>query len=212
MPTPSTCLDHRLVSTQAAGLEEHGLDQVTDGLGRWLGGGGLLAKASIRRLEHLDGLGLAGLEGEALASVILVRNTVQRHPLLLQPGQYSSFIGSPLASAGRPDGAVHQGALRRLLREGQEVETEQTVTLMMVHVGAEHGASQRAWRLVPGRHYWELRGHTSAQAQAQFFLLQDRGARPLTQGHRESGVLGGPLDVSSHSRWRGSPCTMAHES
>ena len=134
-------------------------------MGHWPGGGAAAGKGVNKSLEHLDGAGLACLEGEALASVILVGDTVQRRPLLLQPGQYPRFIGSALASASRPDGAVHQGALWRLLREGQKIETEQTVTLVMLYVGAEHGASQRAWRLVHGRHYWELRGHTRAQAQ-----------------------------------------------
>src|SRR4029453_14725856 len=120
-------------------------------------------------LEHLYSARLAGLQGEALASIVLVGDTGKRHPLLLQPGEYSSFIGSALASAGRPDGTVHQGTLRRLLREGQQIEAEQTVTLVMLHVGAEHSASQRAWRLVPGRHHWELRGHASTQAQAYLF-------------------------------------------
>jgi hypothetical protein len=66
-----------------SGLEEHGLPQVTDGLWPWLGGSGASGKGVNKTLEHLDGAGLACLEGEALASVILVGNMVQRHPLLL---------------------------------------------------------------------------------------------------------------------------------
>jgi hypothetical protein len=107
--------DHSLVSTKAAGLEEHWLHQVSDGLGRWLRGGAADGKGIDKGLKHLDGAGLARLEGKALAGVILVGDTVQRHLLLLQPGQYPRFIGSPLASAGCPYGAVHQGALCRLL-------------------------------------------------------------------------------------------------
>src|SRR5262245_43505485 len=182
-----------MVSTQAAGLEEHGLDQVTDGLGRCLRGGGATGIGVNKNLEYLDSARLACLKREALGSVILVRDAVQRHPLLLQPGQHLGLIGSALANAGHPYGAVHQGALCWLLREGQAIETEQTVTLVMLHVSAEHGASQRAWRLVPGRHHWELRGHARAQAQAHFFLLQDRGARPLAQSYRGGGALASRL-------------------
>src|SRR5262249_16823693 len=93
---------HRLVSTQAVSLQEHGLYQVTDGLGHWLGGGGAADKGVDKTPEYLDGAGLAGLERKALASLILVRDAVQRHLLLLQPGQDPSFIGSALASARRP--------------------------------------------------------------------------------------------------------------
>src|SRR5262249_5712680 len=131
--------NHRLVSTQAPGLEEHRLHQVSNGLWRWLGGGGAAGKGVNKTLGPLDGAGLACLERETLASVILVGDTVQRHPLLLQPGQYLSFIGPALAGSGRPNGAVNQSTLWRLLREGQEIETEQAVTLAMLHVGAEHG-------------------------------------------------------------------------
>ena len=202
-----------MVSTQAAGLEEHGLDQVTDGMGRWLGGGGAAGKGVNKTLEHLDGAGLAGLEGEALASVILVGDTVQRRPLLLQPGQYPRFIGRPWPARAAPDGAVHQGALRRLLREGQKIETEQTVTLVMLYVGAEHSASQRAWRLVHGRHYWELRGAYQGSGPGCIFACSRiGGAAPGARPQGERSVRCPCSDVSSHSRWRGSPCTMAHES
>jgi hypothetical protein len=52
---------------------------------------------------------------------------------------------------------IDQGALRRLLSIGQEVKTEQSVTLLVLDVGANHGARQRPWRSMYGRDGRELR-------------------------------------------------------
>jgi hypothetical protein len=71
-----------MVRRQAASLKKHRLDEVPDGPGRWLGGGAA-SKGVNKSLEHLYSTRLAGLQGEALASIILIGDTVQRHLLLL---------------------------------------------------------------------------------------------------------------------------------
>ena len=148
--------------------------------------------------------------GPGAAQSILFRNTVQRHSLLLQPVQHLGFIGPALPGTGRSYSAVHQRTPGGLLVHGQQVETEQPVALAVLHIGTEHGASQRravsgAWTAPLGIAVACQAVHRDASGLVPGGMARGPGAAITGVAARSVAASG----ISSHSRSCGSPCAIA---